>query len=521
MFKNKWINPLWWIRSFSTFVWSWIVNIPVRTLGASSIAMVVFSIVVLGVGLTYLSDVQWRRNLVLGQFRSARQDDNKPRQSLLARRLLADTPTDQLMQYESAAADAEVGSSDIALATMNRLAKRERYGRAALWLLEKQFSPIQWDKWDERKRTDFGNLLQIASEDQPDNPMVASILADYLLLTGSPEKAMSEITKLVSVQPARALQGAMILRQTGKESQAVRMASDGLSMLAKKGVEEPENVNLALMRAQFCLFLKKYEDAVTILNKTAKLAQDPRLRSGTAEVLVLWSRDQMSVSNPTDRFARQLTLLGKAVEIAPNHPLVVNDLMSVALQCADVTDPKVAQLRDMLVNGVAPELTHFIRGTSAMLRDDVEEAALHLELAAKGLPSVPAVLNNLAVTLATRENSDLDRALKLVDASLQQVPKQPYFHETRAQILLKQKKYREAVVNFEQALSAEALREQVHDGLSQAYAALNQKELADEHLKISEGIRNAKKKDGPIGDVKVDFGSKDAPTKDTPAEGKK
>ena len=38
-------------------------------------------------------------------------------------------------------------------------------------------------------------------------------------------------------------------------------------------------------------------------------------------------------------------MLSKAVEIAPNHPLVINDLMAVALQCADEQDNKVAELR--------------------------------------------------------------------------------------------------------------------------------------------------------------------------------
>jgi tetratricopeptide (TPR) repeat protein len=300
----------------------------------------------------------------------------------------------------------------------------------------------------------------------------------------------------------------MILRQSGRESQAVNMARNGLELLAKQGSEEPENVNLALVRAQFSIFLKQYENAITILNKTAKLSDDKRLVSGSAEILVLWSRDQSMIANPTERFARQLTLLSKAVEIAPNHPLVVNDLMTVTLQCTDAKDPKVAELRYLLVQGIAPELSHFIRGTAAMMRDDLDEATLHLELAAKGLPTVPAVLNNLAVALATKEDADLDRALQMVDAAIKQVPNQPYFYETRGQILLKQGDYTNAIQSFERALPAKALGEQIHDGLGKAYLALGQNDIAQQHQKLADAIREAKKVEEVKGDVEVDFSKK-------------
>ncbi len=505
----KWLNPILWLRAFSHFVWCWVVTLPFAKLGAATPAILALAIVVIVVALTFTSDPQWRRGLVMEEIRAAKRVGSNGDVTLLTRRLLMDTPNDLGLRFDSAVAEVEADKQVQAKEMISKLALQNHYGRAALWLLEKEFSPIQWDKWDDKKRIDFGNLLEIAAADQPDNKTVASIYADYLLLTGAQEKALSEISKLVSVQPARALQGAMILRQSGRESQAATMAKDGLAMLAKQGAEEPENVNLALIRAQFSLFLKQYENAINILNQTAKLSDDQRLRSGTAESLVLWSRDQSAIANSTERFARQLTLLSKAVEIAPNHPLVINDLMTVALQCAEEKDNKIAELRDLLVQGVAPELTHFIRGTAAMMRDDIDEATLHLELAAKGLPAVPAVLNNLAVAVGTRDGSaDLERAIKLVDAALKQVPNQPYFHETKAQILLKQNLYRDAVLSFERALPAEALREQVHRGLSQSYTALNQTDLAEQHQRLADSIHASKQKQGPMGDVEVDFGKK-------------
>ena len=485
----QWLNPLYWLRSISHFTWCWTITIPWRTLGAAAPSLLALFLILMTFALTYSSDPRWRRRLVEEQLTQATRTGATKEIALLSRRLLSETPDDLRLQFRVATTLATDELTDQAKAKMQYLAFEKQYGPAAVWLLEKEYSPIQWEQWDDQKRTFFGRLLNVAAGDQPDNLVIKSLYADYLLSTGATEKALGEIQKLVPVQPGRALQGALILRKSGRESQAINLAKEGLRLLEKQGSESPDNVELALLRAQYHLFLAQYEAAGALLNKASKTSEDPRLRTGLAEVLVLWSRDQASIASPTERFARQLQLLNNALKLAPNHPLVVSDLMNVILQCADEKDPKVAQLRDILVQGIAPELAHFVRGTSAMIQGDVEMATLHLELAAKSLPSAPAVLNNLAVTIATQESPDLDRAMQLVDAALKQVPDQPYFHETKAQIQLRQKDYAGAIVSFEKSLPAEALRAQVHEGLEKAYAALGQTELAEMHQQQRERLK--------------------------------
>jgi tetratricopeptide (TPR) repeat protein len=574
----RWINPLFWLRNLSQFVGYWFRSFPITKIGPALPAVLALLAIVITFLLTYASDSQWRRGLVLQQFRKAKLNRSNDEVSLLARRLLRDTPDDNSLRFEAAAATAEIalelkrdaaqqstdatspegdakpelptGSStnadvvqtpsaavspndqsndsdeamndfdfdalfgndfagtdagvardatdtsrpkeelekerklaqgEAAIADLTRLALDDSVGEAAVWLLEKEFSPIDWERWDEKKRDRFGKLLEVAAKEFPDNPMVSTVYADYLLIKGERDRAILEIAKLVAFQPARALQGAMLLRQAGRESQAETMIRQGAETLKKRGDEEPENAEVALVRAQFAVFLKRYQDAIELLARTAKLSDDQRLRTGMAEVFVLWSRDQEGVTNSTERFARQLTLLNRATQIAPNHPLVLTDLMSVVLQCSDDKNPKVAELREVLVQGVAPEMAHFIRGTSAMMNDDIETATLHLELAAETLEMVPAVLNNLAVAIASRDDSQLERALMLANKAIDKTPNQPYFYETRAQIFLKLKRFQESIVDFERAMTAQALRPQVHRGLSVAYGAMGQKELADRH----------------------------------------
>lgn len=508
---TQWLNPLRWAKAFSSFLWQWTVTFPLSKLYAAAPATLALFVVILMVGLTRSNEAGWRRGLVESQLQAATQRGDKADMALLARRLLQDAPQDLKLQYVAASAALDTETDAQARQTIRRLALESSYGPAVFWVLEEQFSPIKWDEWSAEQRDEFGKLLTIAAQLQPKNAAIAATRADYLMAIGSPDLAFPEIARLAETQPIRALQGAALLRQQGKEREAVSMARRGLEEITKQS-EKSGELGHWLLQAQLALFLRQYEDAIKALVKASKEhAEEKRLGAAMAEVLVLWSRDQASIENPTERFAKQLRLLGKAVELAPNHPLVVNDLMTVALQCADEKDEKVAQLRAILVQGVAPELAHFVHGTAALMRNDVDQATLHLEMAAKTLPSAPAVLNNLAVAISTVEGGDLERALSLVDAALKQVPDQPYFFETRAQILLRLERYKDAVVDFEKSLSAVALREQVHQGLSLAYEKLGQIELAKEHEKFALQYRNLQKQDAGDSGVREGGESKPSP----------
>jgi tetratricopeptide (TPR) repeat protein len=435
------------------------------------------------------SDPAWRRGLAEGQLRKASRAGASADVALLTRRLLQDSPNDVRLQFGAASSAVDDQAKAQARQTMRRLAFEKRYLPAAQWLLKNEFTPVVWSEWDQGRRGEFGKLLAIVAEAQPDNLAVRSMRADYWIAVGAAENALAEIEQLWEVQPARGLQGALLLRQLGRNEEAVVMARKASEKIAKQSDEMPQSVELALLHAQFSILLENYQAAYERLLKTSKLVRDARLEAGKAEVLVFWSREQATIENPTERFAKQLKILAKAFETAPNHPLVINDLMVVVLQCTDNQDENVAALREVIVQGVEPDLAHFIHGTAALLRDDVDEAMVHLEMVAKTLPSAPSVLNNLAMALVKRDESDLDRALKLVDAALEQVPEHPYFHETRAQILLKQTNYKDAIIHFERSLRAEAIRQQVHEGLSEAYAALGQSALAEEHKQFAARYR--------------------------------
>jgi len=566
----RWINPLHWLGWSSQFLGCWISTFPFARFGPALPALLGLLALTLTISLVYVGATDWRRGLVLKQFRQAKLNRDYDKVSLLARRLLRDTPGSSPLLFESAVATAEISfelrrqgervdkplhetqsnlapqlsvmsdtplmadydfeslypeidapspavgqstgrtaSEDLGEAPANEttadllkqrklaagddainqllhLAIDAKYGEAALWLLEKEFSPITWAQWDNQKRDQFGKLLEVAAKEFPTHHSVADLYANYLLSEGQVEKALIQIEILSARQPARALQGAVILQKMGRVAQAESMIRRGIDLVNKMADQEPGNVDLVILNAQFELFLKRFPNAIELLTRAAKRSDDTRLRPALAETYLLWSRDLSEVADSTERFSRQLALLNQAMQLAPNHPLVINDLMSVILQCSDLSDPNVVELRNSLIHGIAPELAHFINGTAAMLRGDVESASLHLELAAEALPIAPAVLNNLAVALSQGDSADLNRAHALVNNAIQRVPNEPYFYETRGQILLRLDRYKEAIIDFEKALHVRKLAAQIHQGLATAYAALGQQDIAQGHQRLAD-----------------------------------
>ena len=116
-------------------------------------------------------------------------------------------------------------------------------------------------------------------------------------------------------------------------------------------------------------------------------------------------------------------------------------------------DEQVTKLRDALVDGSSPAISHFIQGTSALMADDLDKATMHLKIASELMPRSGAILNNLAVAISTRGEAGLNEALKLSETAIETTPNAtPHFYETRGQILFRLERYLEAVPDLERAL---------------------------------------------------------------------
>jgi tetratricopeptide (TPR) repeat protein len=159
------------------------------------------------------------------------------------------------------------------------------------------------------------------------------------------------------------------------------------------------------------------------------------------------------------------------------------------LATMDDDNAEVVEIRQALIDGSSAGIAHFIRGTAALLRDDLDSATTSLQLAAEHMPHSAAILNNLAVALTARDDSKLEQALKISESAIRYSDRPtPYYYETRGQILLRLGRYFDAIPDFERALRIPALAPAAHESLAECYRQVGDGELSRLHSQEAEAL---------------------------------
>lgn len=187
-------------------------------------------------------------------------------------------------------------------------------------------------------------------------------------------------------------------------------------------------------------------------------------------------------------FVRRQQLLRQALACDPGNREVWARWARLIIEAPADREWARAMEREALVYCELPPAVHLALGTSAAMRGEMEKSRHHLEQAYAGMPTAPEVLNNLALVLVAGRDGQLDRALSLADAAARLRPEDPEIRDTRGQILLRLRRWREAVGDLEVALRGLPGRAAVfHGRLAQAYQGLGDGDLAARHLRLAAG----------------------------------
>jgi tetratricopeptide (TPR) repeat protein len=340
---------------------------------------------------------------------------------------------------------------------------------------------------DDDQRAEFGELLELIRKQNPDDIPVKQLYADYLIAAEKFSQAVPVLEDLFRIQPMRGLQAAALLRNLGNDAAADRMAKRTLESVAKLSEEDPTNSRLALAVAQNQLFIKRYSEAVRTLDRAIRRAKTDQerdqLNQAIGDAMVAWvsSLEESPNKSVSDRL-RILKMLQVALEHAPNNPRVLTVVADQVLATMNEDDNQVRAVRAALIQGSSAGIAHFIRGTAALMKDDLDSATTSLQLAAEHMPHSGAILNNLAVALSVRDDSDLEQALKISESAIKQTKNPtPHFFETRGQILYRLGRYIDAIPDLERALAVEQLAVGAHEVLADCYAEIGEQELSRLH----------------------------------------
>ncbi len=490
----KWydyFNPIYWFIWIPGFAYQWLVSRPYTSLGPAFVAGVALVAVVTLVIQQRYDHKQSQLSFYQTTLENAyRNDDNKlARIALLS--LIRRSPDSERYQYLQALLDYKMDRKAEASQAMLRLALNNKHWEAANWLLTQQFKMDEVDKWQPAENATFLQLYAIAAQGAKGQAEVALklLMANYQIKKGAASDAAATLSTLAASNPDLHLTTAILYYQLGNAAAADKQAEQAERHYTSRLAENPSDVAIRFNLAKALVLRRLEQQAVQTLSDGFRLTEDKRFLEAGGEALVAWSnRIAKDEPNSPQSLTQRMELLIRATQIAPANEIVSEALTQMAIDCAENSNQQVTSLRQALLRGVSPSNLHFINGTVELLRGDIEKAEMHLQLAAQENANLPGLLNNMAVALYQRDSPQLDKALTLANAALEKLPNHEYIRETRGQILIRLKRYEEAIGDLEYALKVPALAKNVHVALATAYEGIGQKDLAQSHRLMAEGV---------------------------------
>ena len=375
---------------------------------------------------------------------------------------------------------------------------RFRFGdgnpQAGKWLLANHYAPKLGGKLNALDVAVLDAMLPWLNEKFPTEASLANLYAERLLALRMFAEAVPVIERVADQSALLRLKAAVLSRSAGAEEKAKGHAEQALAALRLASTTAPESFDNRMMEAGCLGILERYPEAIDAIRVADRLAktddQRTQARNKAAQVWVVWSGQLIANGGMKKSGQQVLANLQEALKVAPQDPMVLAFLMNYLLATAKDESEETAEIRESLLGSTSHGVSHFVRGTAASLRGEVDEATFHLELASKDLPNSPVILNNLAYMLANQSKPDLPRALQLIDLALSGLKDPgPQYLDTRGHVLHKMGQWLEAIPGLEQSLKVPDLALAAHEALADCYQQLGKPEPSEFHRTAAERLK--------------------------------
>lgn len=482
-------NPLWWVVWSSQFVWRWFLSRPFFMLasaipGVGAIALF-FGVATIGGSVPIAAKSMLNRQQMVSNAEA--QDFDSAR--LFGNAALNLAPRNQHVVFDRAKVAEMSGHPAAAILLMEYGARELGDPKSALWLAGNIGDRNQIATWNSQQQAGYAEMLEIALAQESGNVEVRKALAELRMIQGRKREAHQILLPIAGADRDASLLTVILERDLGLGDAARKRASDLLDGLEQEILTSPEKLSLRLQAARLLAFLEQREQAVALLREGLDYADNTQelaiLHRALADGYVMMSNQLATKDHSPRGVMARFENLRKAVEYDATSQAVID---AVTLACADVSESKNQELRilkEAIVQGVAPDASHFILGTLALHEGDIDAATRHLEIAVEKNPNLPGLLNNLAYAMTQQAEPDLKKALDLANAAVGATPNNAYARETRGQILIKLERWSEGISDLEFALMAPELRSLIRPSLAIAYDHLGQPEIAERHRKLA------------------------------------
>ena len=501
--KATMMNPLWWVVWAGQFGFRWIASRPVWPMTLALPALLVVGIVLAassrGARVSSATEIA-RHKRAFNDLSStvANSDVLKIKEEDLP---LAKMTVDALIRldnknpdhfYTRAKVEEAAGNMQVAHAMMNDLAVSQGDYRAAIWKSRQVGNTEIIETWTKPQLIEFLDWLNLAIKNDPDKKEPRVTKGHLLRFLGDTRGAYQAYRPIAAQDPEIDYLVAYLEKQLGMEEQSQARAKRLGRVFRDKVESEPQNIDYRSKAAAMLVLQGRESQAIEVLQGGIPYANEEQLRalkSAIVDVKVLQANEQFSKESGIQGAVNRLTSLVQALQIDASNQNLMNAIIEATVQAAEADNDQLNKLQLELIEKVPPDTAHFILGTIELNRGNIQAASRQLEIAVADNKNMPGMLNNLAYALLQEDEPDLERALSYSQMALESMPRHPALRETRGQILLRLKRYTEAISDLEFALIEKSLRPAIRKGLAEAYEAIGQPDIAQQQLKLLEAGR--------------------------------
>lgn len=314
-----------------------------------------------------------------------------------------------------------------------------------------------------------------------DSPSMAMAWGKYYLAIQDIKTAKRYFEQAVDSFPELWQTLGIIEAATGKSAAAMTSYRKSSEYLSEKLGKDPESQRVRVDYAQVLINLGKLDDASAVLEHGKNADPDGPWQGLLAELAVGYHDILAAKGAPISVL---MTHLDRALRYEPNHIPALSRLMAYAKAEVNGNTALRTVLNSVISEGEHPALAHLAMGNLHWMEGDREQAMRSFEFALEDRDDIGPLLNNMAWLIATDENEpDLERATGLISAALETKPDDASYLDTRGTIHFLGKKWREARIDLEKALSGVRDKVAVHKKLAVVYDELKMHGIADQHRK--------------------------------------
>ena len=238
----------------------------------------------------------------------------------------------------------------------------------------------------------------------------------------------------------------------------------------------PLSSNVRTRFAELFLLHDQFKDAIKILEAGIQSSNNSQLERSILNVYQQWHRHLIKQDRPA---TERLKILQRLLELSPTSEFALSQVSLLSGESDSALSEQA--LKTALANGNAPATVHLILGSSAIQKKQLDKAAFHLEQAYRMNPKLPSLQNNLAWVLMNQASPDYERALRLANDAVNGDGNNAEYRETRGQVFVKLKRWKDGLADLEFALQQLGSRPEIHRALAVAYEELGDRELSNVH----------------------------------------